>query len=416
MDSELWPPDKLISCLSYRPHHILKGMITISEPAQCSAIRQHSNSLIGILDCLPLEILQWALNLLDFQSLSCVSHASLLVKRVVESLPSYCDLMEHAPQTLKALGLTGLVHVHSAAALHDTLQSEACVSCGKYGAFLSLLTCEWCCYECLRQNHALWAISVNQAKKCFGLSFNHLKQVSILHSIPGFYSIRQVSRRRSQRLVSVKEAKKLAIMKHGSMENLDILVVSPIRDANDKALQEFYLFQWLRKAPLQPLNLDLSKLPTEQNTPADDHHGMASIPFPSLVNCIPENGLWCSGCQWMFECHRFGKLPSNVASELVPAGVNPFLVLRGRQDRALSRASFLHHVQHCYDARELVAKMVMSTINGNGWHACTYLWRRIDEIAIFQPWSEMEVIVDGIPSYWLLWLADLLQTKHKGAT
>lgn len=68
----------------------------------------------------------------------------------------------------------------------------------------------------------------------------------------------------------------------------------------------------------------------------------------------------------MFECHRFGKLPSNVASELVPAGVNPFLVLRGRQDRALSRASFLHHVQHCYDARELVAKMVMSTINGNG--------------------------------------------------
>lgn len=117
-------------------------MITMSEPAQCSAIRQHSNSSIGILDCLPLEILQWALNLLDFQSLSRVSHASLLAKRVVESLPSYRDLMEHAPQTLKALELTGLVHVHSAAALHDTLQSEACVSCGEYGAFLSLLTCE----------------------------------------------------------------------------------------------------------------------------------------------------------------------------------------------------------------------------------------------------------------------------------
>lgn len=150
------------------------------------------------------------------------------------------------------------------------------------------------------------------------------------------------------------------------MENLDILVASPIRDANDKALREFYLFQWLRKAPLQPLNLELSKLPTEQNTPADDHHGMASIPFPSLVNRVPENRLWCSGCQWMFERYRFGKLPSNVASELVPAGVNPFSVLRGRQDRALSRASFLHHVQHCYGARELVAKMAMSTINGNG--------------------------------------------------
>ncbi|EYE99336.1 uncharacterized protein EURHEDRAFT_408618 [Aspergillus ruber CBS 135680] len=79
MDSEAWPPDKLISCLSYRPRHILEGMITISEPAQRSAIRRHSNSSIGILDRLPLEILQWALDLLDFQSLSRVSRASLLV-------------------------------------------------------------------------------------------------------------------------------------------------------------------------------------------------------------------------------------------------------------------------------------------------------------------------------------------------
>ena len=365
MDSEAWPPEKLMSCLSYRPLHILEGMITISEPAQRSAIRRHSNSSIGILDRLPLEILQWALNLLDFQSLSRVSRASLLAKRVIESLPSYRDLMKHAPQTLKALGLTGLVHVHSAAALHDTLQSEACVSCGEYGAFLSLLTCERCCYECLRQNHALWAIPINQAKKCFGLGFNHLRQIPILHSIPGVYSIHRVSRRRSQRLVNVKEAKKLAIVKHGSMENLDTLVAPPIRDTNNKALREFYLFQWLRKAPLQPLNLDLSKLPTEQNTPADDHHGMVSIPFPSLMSHVPENGFWCSGCKWMFERYRFGKLPSNVASELVPVGVNPFSVLRGRQDRALSRADFLHHVQHCYGARELVAELARSTINGN---------------------------------------------------
>lgn len=44
MDREAWPPEKLMSCLSYRPLHILEGMITISEPAQRSAIRRHSNS------------------------------------------------------------------------------------------------------------------------------------------------------------------------------------------------------------------------------------------------------------------------------------------------------------------------------------------------------------------------------------
>lgn len=40
---------------------------------------------MGVLDCLPLEILHWTLNLLDLKSLSRVSHASLQGKRMVES-------------------------------------------------------------------------------------------------------------------------------------------------------------------------------------------------------------------------------------------------------------------------------------------------------------------------------------------
>ena len=204
------------------------------------------------------------------------------------------------------------------------------------------------------------------SQEIFDLSFKQLKQTSILYSIPGVYSIQRVSRRRSRRLVNVKEAKKLAIMEHGSMENLNPLIAPPIRDTdNDRSLREFHLFQWLRKAPLQPLNPDLSKCPSEQNTPTDDHHGMASIPFPSLINHVPENGLWCYGCEWIFEQYRFGKLPSNVQSQLVPAGVHPFSVLHGSQNRALSRTEFLHHVQHCYGARELVAKFEKSTVSKN---------------------------------------------------
>ena len=96
------------------------------------------------------------------------------------------------------------------------------------------------------------------SQEIFDLSFKQLKQTSILYSIPGVYSIQRVSRRRSRRLVNVKEAKKLAIMEHGSMENLNPLIAPPIRDTdNDRSLREFHLFQWLRKAPLQPLNPDL---------------------------------------------------------------------------------------------------------------------------------------------------------------
>lgn len=68
------------------------------------------------------------------------------------------------------------------------------------------------------------------SQEIFDLSFKQLKQTSILYSIPGVYSIQRVSRRRSRRLVNVKEAKKLAIMEHGSMENLNPLIAPPIRD------------------------------------------------------------------------------------------------------------------------------------------------------------------------------------------
>ena len=87
---------KNLSCLPRQPLHILnilKGMITISEPAQLSASQHHSSSLIGILDCLPLQILQWPLDLLEFQSSSCISHASLLTKRVAKSLPPCHNLI-----------------------------------------------------------------------------------------------------------------------------------------------------------------------------------------------------------------------------------------------------------------------------------------------------------------------------------
>lgn len=98
-------------------------------------------------------------------------------------------------------------------------------------------------------------------------------------------------------------------------------------------------------------NSQLSKIPLQMTT-------MAWYLFLSnlSMNHVPENGLWCYGSEWIFERYRFGRLPSNVESDLVPAGINPFFVLHGRKNWALSR-KFLYHVQHCYGARELVAKL-----------------------------------------------------------
>lgn len=375
MDSEAWPPEKLISCLSHQPVHILEGMIKISEPAKrtCTSIQRQDNSSIGMLDCLPFEILQWVLDLLDYQSLFRVLRSSVLAKRAVESLRSYRDLMDHAPQTLKALGLTRLIHVHSASTLHNTLKSVECISCGSYASDMRTMLL-WVS----ARNYALWAITVNQAKKCFDLPLKQLMRIPVLYSISDAYSVRRALRRRVQRLVSVKDAKRLAIAYHGSLETSDAPIVPPIITMNEKALREFFLFERLRTAPLQPLNLDLSKVPTEQNTPTDDHHGMASIPFPSLKDNVLENGLWCSGCASAFLRYRLGKLPSDVISELVPEVVNLFSVLRGRKDRVLSKTDFLRHVKHCYGAQRLVAESAFHTINGK-----LHSWMRVDDMLMF---------------------------------
>ena len=209
MSCEESSPEDLIARLSYQPRPILNGMISISKPAKRSAIQHDpSSSSLGLLD------------MLDFQSLSRLSRISLRGQVVVQSLPAYRDLMEHAPHT-PALGRTGLIDLHSATVLHATLLSEVCVSCGEYGAFLFLPTCERCCYECLHRSQSFWVIPTALAGKCFDLMLHQLKEIPVMRSVPGIYSVGHgVSRPRRLRLTSVKAAKELGIKVHVSMENI----------------------------------------------------------------------------------------------------------------------------------------------------------------------------------------------------
>lgn len=354
MSCEQPSPDQRISGLSYRPSYILNGMISIPEPAKPSAIERDPNSSsIGLLDILPVELLQYTLHMLDFRSLSHLSRVSLQGNEVVRSLPAYRNLMKNAPHALAALGHTSLISLHSANALYGTLLSEQCISCGEYGAFLFLPTCERCCYECLCSNQSLWVIPTTLAKKCFDLTPSQLKLLPITRSIPGVYFVgHRISRQRQLKLTSVKAAKELGIKIHGSTENMaETLAARRSRGITEK---EYHTFLWLQRAPLQPLCQDLSRLPTEGNVPNDDCCGMASIPFPSLLpNNTLENGLWCRGCDRTFERYRFRQLVPNVVSELVPPGCDAFRIFLGMQHRARSNAGFLEHITHCHGVREL---------------------------------------------------------------
>ncbi|KAJ5618916.1 F-box domain-containing protein [Penicillium lagena] len=332
----------------------MEGMITIAEPAKRSFIKRQAPSSVGFLDRLPLEILHLTFNLLDFQSLSYFSRTSLQGKTLVESLPAYRDLMQYAPRTLKALGQTGLLHFHPAATIYQAMQSKACISCGEYGAFLFLLTCQRCCYHCLCDNTDLWLISSSLARKCFSLTSNDLKHVPTLHSIPGTYTTDQKSRRQRLRLINVKQARELEPKLRG---RIDALGNSRMDIRSFPRGMRSVLFRCLRKEPVRIINQDLSTVMRDQVVHSDDFEGMGSIPFPSLSPTHGiDYGLWCYGCKWMFNnIHLKDPLLLDVIADITPAGVKPSRILFARQNRARSKSEFLQHVHDCYGAQKRMA-------------------------------------------------------------
>lgn len=201
--------DELILRLSYRDPLILITESMIAVPRHLSKpnpVHLHDplSSNIGRLDCLPLELLHQILQQLDVLSLYRLATVSHRGRNVVHSLTAFRDLNTYGYPALVALGMTELLHVHSLQALHSVLTSDPCVSCGDFGPFLFLPTCERCCYWCLKEHRSLWLITTAQAKKIFSLRVKHLREVPVIHTVPGKYCVGYINNRSKRfKLVSV---------------------------------------------------------------------------------------------------------------------------------------------------------------------------------------------------------------------
>ncbi|EXJ81505.1 hypothetical protein A1O1_07569 [Capronia coronata CBS 617.96] len=366
--------EMLINRIAYQPDLILNTMITIPEPTKRAAINpQRKSSTLEVLDNLPLELLQMVLTTLDFQIFH-GSRKSVREPLLLQSLPSYRDLIEYAPRTIAALAKTRLDCYHTIAVLHAALLSERCVSCGNYGAFLFLPSCERCCYQCLRRNQSFWVIPASLATKCFHLNASQLREIPHLLSVPGFYPIRGFTlRKRRINLVGVKSAKTVALKIHGSIQNMAQDPLISERDDTlsdeefsyfrslmpDKKVDRINMFRWLQKAPLHPFDRDPVMLPMQKNMPSNNYKGMGSIFFPSLLsNARLETGLWCRGC--VYTCRLYNserRAEVEIAlSDSIPQDRDPLKILLGLQHRARSRTQFLEHVEHCYGAQRMLAE------------------------------------------------------------
>ncbi|KAI1108672.1 F-box domain-containing protein [Nemania sp. NC0429] len=334
--------------LSHRPGHLLDSVITISDPPEpMDANFQDRLSSTGTLNRLPIELVYEVLGSLDFQSITRFARVSIRGKNIVQSFPAYRHLMNHAPDALAALGQTRLLSLYSASHLLATLRSERCATCPEYGAYLFLLTCERCCWECLKSQPLRRVLTPSGAGRVFALTPKMVKQLPVQFSIPGIYKISREVKQRSFRLCSIPAAKKLAMSVHGSAESLTRVVTrkGPKRST-----------EYLQAVLSACTYVDQLTIPIRGYLGADRYFGMSFIPFPSLTAPdMIEHGLWCKGCEWTFDQYSRGRLPSRVIADMVPGKLDPDRILLGMARRARSRMGHVAHVQHCYGAQRLLA-------------------------------------------------------------
>jgi hypothetical protein len=89
---------------------------------------------------------------LDVASVDMARLVNSHFRALVESLPAYKLLKEHAYHTLCVIRKTGLASTITIGALFAEFCQPSCRGCGEFGPFLFLPTVQRCCENCLQEN------------------------------------------------------------------------------------------------------------------------------------------------------------------------------------------------------------------------------------------------------------------------
>ena len=352
--SNIRDEEDLISQLSHVPPEADTGMISITNPPSLSQLPHNRESSAGNLDKLPAELMQYILEQLDFRALSYLSQASLRGHEIVHANSSYENTMRYAQETLVALSRTKLITYHSVALIRRALFSSECVSCREFGAYLFLPTCQRCCWQCLDYNPSLWVTKPTIAAECFSLSHHQLAKLPKMRVIPGIYNMwhGEKTLKRPTKLISIRDAKKLALEMHGSQDELRrrmhmLADLSPAKEAE---------YSFYQGAPLAALNKDPLDCRRGHIVKVDPFGGMASIQFPSLSSGDADYGIWCRGCEWVYAARYDPAFVDEVRS-IVPESAECMDYLLGLRRRAKSRPHFItRHIKQCIGIRNLLSR------------------------------------------------------------
>ncbi|KAI9163462.1 hypothetical protein HJFPF1_05076 [Paramyrothecium foliicola] len=215
-------PDPELDDLTYSRlnlnDHTLEGNL---PPPQCSSntkrARLPSTNGVGVLDALPLELMQAILSGLDLCSLMDFMCVNRRAEDLVNSLPQYRAINTHASGALRGILSIGTGRWITCRTLYEKLCSPGCAQCNDFASYLYLLTCKRVCFLCLSTDQIYLPLSPGRASCKFGLDGSVVNTLPRMKVIPGIYSPNEKKVRAPSVLVDYESAFHAGVLVHGSL-------------------------------------------------------------------------------------------------------------------------------------------------------------------------------------------------------
>lgn len=274
--------------------------------SMAEAFPSSATANIGLLECLPTELVWKVCAALDVRSCFRLRQTNRRVRQYVSGTHEYRMVARHALESLRAVLRTGLSPRVTISALYQALCTRGCQICGaEFGGFLFLLTVTRCCFNCIELSSRLGVVSLAAVAEGAGVSRHTLqRRLPVLRTLPGTYTMERNTWKRRISAVSCDQA----------ADALTMLGVS--RDTAASVLSgvgEMRLGRYMASTPL-PLF----------------HRATAQV----------ERGVCCKGCRIALEDKLYGQM---VVQGLDDESED----LWNRSEQVYSRQGYLNHFPTC---------------------------------------------------------------------
>ena len=151
-----------------------------------------SHDLAG-LEKLAVELQHIILVQSDLQTLTDFRRVNRRAMEAVDNLPEYQSIVQHSPDSLRAILSTELGKFITCQKLYDTLRTPSCECCRQPTDLIYLLTCQRVCFKCLCWRIKFCPITTEDAVRLYAVPSRLLAELPTMRSIPGYFGIRETA-------------------------------------------------------------------------------------------------------------------------------------------------------------------------------------------------------------------------------